>query len=60
MPGLTLWNEGNCRLCQDAPHSFLPCRGRQGRVDGGEPEMVQESYENSSYLRRLGVLWGMI
>jgi len=38
------------------PAQLLALRGWQGRVDGGEPEMVQESYEINSYLRRLGVL----
>jgi hypothetical protein len=42
------------------PAQLLALRGGQGRVDGGEPEMVQKSYENNSYLRRLGVLWGVI
>lgn len=60
MPGLTPWNEGNCRLCQDTPHSFLPCRGRQGRVDGGEPGSVQMRYEINSWLRRQDGRWSAI
>ena len=42
------------------PAQLLALRGGQGRVDGGEPEMVQESYENNSYLRRLDGHWRTI
>jgi hypothetical protein len=59
MPGLTRWNEGNCRLCQDAPHGDSQCGGRQGRVDGGEPGKVQVCYKFNSCLRRLDERWGV-